>query len=87
MKKLGLILALTVAGATSASAQSIQFRLGPDVDRYDRYDRRDRVIVRERSPVVRFRDVDRTGSVCRETVTYRINKNGQRVKSTIRDCD
>jgi hypothetical protein len=88
MKKLGLALAVTVLAATSASAQSVQFRIGPDVDR------RERVIVRERDRdwderrVIRDRrDVITTGSTCKTTVVYRENERGQRVKRTIRECD
>jgi hypothetical protein len=92
MKKLALALALTVMGAAGASAQGIEFRVGPDADRYERS--RERVIVRDRRDrdwdddrVVRRRDVVTTGSTCRTTVVYRENDRGQRVKRTIRECD
>ena len=96
MKKLGLALALTLIGATAASAQGIELRLGPDADR--RWDRgpRERVIVRERRSwdgdrvVVRrrHRDIDTTGSVgCRTTMVKRENAYGQMVTRRIRECD
>jgi hypothetical protein len=92
MRKLALALALTVMGAAGASAQGIEFRIGPDADRYERS--RERVIVRDRRDrdwdddrVVRRRDVVTTGSTCRTTVVYRENDRGQRVKRTIRECD
>ena len=92
MKKLALALALTVMGAAGASAQGIEFRLGPDADRYERS--RERVIVRDRRDrdwdddrMVRRRDVVTTGSTCRTTVVYRENERGRRVKRTIRECD
>ena len=82
MKKLALALALTVMGAAGASAQGIEFRLGPDADRYERS--RERVIVRDRRDrdwdddrMVRRRDVVTTGSTCRTTVVYRENERGR----------
>jgi hypothetical protein len=93
MKKLGLALALTLVGATAASAQGIQLRIGDDRG-WDRD--RERVIVRERRDrdwddrriIRRHRDVITTGSTgCRTTVVYRENDRGQRVKRTIRECD
>ena len=96
MKKLGLALALSLMGATAASAQGIELRLGPDVDRgWDRPSR-ERVIVRERrgwddDRVVvrrRHRDIDVTGSVgCRTTIVKRQNAYGQTVTRRIRECD
>jgi hypothetical protein len=94
MKKLGLVLALTLMGATAASAQGFEFRLG-DTDRgYDRGSR-ERVIVRDRRDwdedrVVRrrHRDVATTGSVgCRTTVVRREDSRGRMVKRTIRECE
>ena len=93
MKKLGLALALTVLGATAATAEPmIQFRLGDNDRHWDRG--RERVIVREhdrdrdwRDRRVFRRDIVSTGSTCRTTVVYKTNRLGQRVKSTIRDCD
>ena len=80
MKKLGLAVLLTVMGATAASAQGIEFRLG-DTDRgWDRP--RERVIVRRR-----HRDVESTGSVCRTTTVQRENSRGQIVTRRIRECD
>ena len=94
MKKLGLALALTVMGATAASAQGIEFRLG-DTDRgWDRS--RERVIVRERRGDWdddrmmrrRFRNVETTGSIgCRTTVVRRMDSHGRMVKRTIRECE
>ena len=94
MKKLGLALALTLMGATAASAQGIEFRLG-DTDRgWDRP--RERVIVRERRDwdgdrvVTRrgYRDVTTTGSVgCRTTIVRRENAYGQMVTKRIKECD
>ena len=81
-------------GATAASAQGIEFRLG---DRDRGFDRpRERVIVRERrgwddnGVVVRrgHRDVVTTGSVgCRTTIVKRENAYGQMVTKRIRECD
>jgi hypothetical protein len=90
MKKLGLALALTLMGATAASA--LELRIGDDRG-WDRG--RDRVIVRERDRdwdrprlIRRHRDVVTTGSVdCHTTVVYRRNDRGVRVKRTIRECD
>ena len=94
MKKLGLAVLLTVMGATAASAQGIEFRLG-DTDRgWDRP--RERVIVRDRryepeERVVirrRHRDVEATGSVrCRTTIVRRENSRGEMVTRRIRECD
>ena len=96
MKKLGLALALTVLGATAASAQGIELRLG-DTDRgWDRGPR-ERVIVRDRRDyepeervVVRrrHREVEATGSLgCRTTTVQRENSRGQIVTRRIRECD
>jgi hypothetical protein len=98
MKKLGLALALTVLGATAASAQpTIQFRLGDNDRNWDRG--RERVIVRDRDDWrdrrddwrgrrSYRRDIVSTGSVdCRTTVVYKTNDFGRRVKTTIRRCD
>lgn len=93
MKKLGLALALTVMGATAASAQSMEFRLG-DTDRgWDRS--RERVIVRDRRDwdedrVVRrrHRDVVTTGSIgCRTTILRREDSRGRMVTRKIRECE
>ena len=93
MKKLGLAVVLTVMGATAASAQSLEFRLG-DTDRgWDRS--RERVITRDRrdwdgdrSMRRRFREVESTGSVdCRTTIVRREDSRGRMVKRTIRECD
>lgn len=92
MKKLALALALTVIGTAGASAQGIEFRLGPDVDRSSR----ERVIVRERrggdwdedrSVRRRVREVESTGTVCRTTTVRRENARGQMVTQRIRECD
>jgi hypothetical protein len=94
MKKLGLALALTLMGATAASAQ-IQLQLGSEPDRgWDRAPR-ERVIVRERrggdfdeGRTVRRREIDTTGSVgCRTTTVRRENDRGQMVTQRIRECD
>ena len=94
MKKLGLALALTVLGATAAAAEPmIQFRLGDNDRHWDRG--RERVIVREHDRDRDWRDrrdwrhrgVFASGSTCRTTIVYKTNRLGQRVKSTIRDCD
>ena len=84
MKKLGLALALTLMGATAASADpTIQFRLGGD---------RPGVVVRDhdrdwdRRHYIR-RDVVTTGSVCETKIIYSRNSRGDRVKRTIRECD
>ena len=95
MKKLGFVLALSLMGATAASAQGIQLQLGSDPDRgWDRAPR-ERVIVRERrggdwdeGRSVRRREIDTTGSVgCRTTVVRRENDRGQMVTRRIRECD
>ena len=95
MKKLGLALALTVMGATAASAQGIEFRLGNPDSGWDRP--RERVIVRERRGYGdedrvtvrrRYRDVDATGSLgCRTTIVRRENAYGRMVTRRIRECD
>jgi hypothetical protein len=94
MKKLGFVLALSLMGATAASAQGIQLQLGSDADRgFDRAPR-ERVIVRERrggdwdeGRAVRRR-VETTGSVgCRTTTVRRENDRGQMVTQRIRECD
>ncbi len=91
MKKLALAMALTVMGAAGASAQGIQFRIGPDADRYDR-DSRERVIVRERrdrdwNDRRRVREIETTGNVCRTVVERERNARGQMVTRRIRECD
>jgi hypothetical protein len=82
-------------GAAGASAQGIEFRIGPDADRgYDRGSR-ERVIVRERrgrdwdeDRVTRRRVIESTGSVgCRTTTVRRENARGQMVTQRIRECD
>jgi hypothetical protein len=93
MKKLGLALALTVMGATAASAQGVEFRLGGTDRGWDRS--RERVIVRDRRDwdgdrgMRRgVREVDSTGSVgCRTTIVRREDSRGRMVKRTIRECD
>ena len=93
MKKLGLAAALTVMGATAASAQSMEFRLG-DTDRgWDRGSR-ERVIVRERrgdwddDRRMRRRDVVTTGSIgCRTTIVRREDSRGRLVTRKIRECE
>ena len=96
MKKLSLALALTLMGATAASAQGVEFRFG-DTDRgWDRGSR-ERVIVRERRGDWdndrmmrrRSRSVETTGSVgaCRTTIVRREDSRGRMVKRTIRECD
>ena len=96
MKKLGLALVLTVMGATAASAQGIELRLGPDADRgWDRS--RERVIVRERrgyepgERVIvrrRGREIESTGSLgCRTTTVQREDARGRIVTRKIRECD
>lgn len=97
MKKLGLAIILTVMGAAGASAQGVEFRIGPDADRgWDRGSR-ERVIVRDRdrrdrdedrSVRRRGREVETTGTVgCRTTTVRRENDRGQMVTQRIRDCD
>ena len=97
MKKIGLAFVLTVVGATAASAQGIELRLGPDADRgWDRGPR-ERVIVRERRAYEpeervivrrRAREVEATGSVgCRTTIVRRENARGQIVTRRIRECE
>ena len=94
MKKLGFVLALSLMGATAASAQGIQLQLGSDPDRgWDRAPR-ERVIVRERRGGDWDEDrggrrrVETTGSVgCRTTTVRRENDRGQMVTRRIRDCD
>lgn len=95
MKKLGLALALTVMGATAASAQEFRLNLGGGSD-WDRGSR-ERVIVRERrggdwdedrGMRRRHRNVETTGSVgCRTTIVRREDSRGRMVKRTIRECD
>ncbi len=83
MRKLGLALALTIMGATAASAQGIEFRLGNPDRSWDAP--RERVIVRDRR---RYRDVDTTGSVgCRTTIVKRRNAYGEMVTRRIRECE
>ncbi len=95
MKKLGIIIALALAGATAASAQS--FNVGPrgigvDVDGPDRRlesrerrrtdDREERVLSR------REREVRATGGVgCRTTIVRRENRFGKMTSERIRECD
>ena len=95
MKKLGLALFLSLIGATAASAQGFEFRLG-DTDRgWDRGSR-ERVIVRERRGDWdddrmmrrRYRNVETTGSIgCRTTIVRRENAYGRMVTRKIRECD
>ena len=95
MKKLGLAVVLIAMGATAASAQSLEFRLG-DTDRgWDRGSR-ERVIVRERRGDWdddrmmrrRFRNVETTGSIgCRTTTIRREDSRGRMVTRRIRECD
>ena len=97
MKKLGLALALTLMGATTASSQEFRLNLGGDSDRgWDRGSR-ERVIVRERRGSDwdedrvarrRYRNVETTGSIgCRTTIVRREDSRGRMVKRTIRECD
>ena len=91
MKKLAFAMALTVMGTAGASAQAIQFRVGPDVDRYDRAPR-EQVIVRERrdrdwNDRRRVREIETTGNVCRTVVEKERNARGQMVTRRIRECD
>jgi hypothetical protein len=84
MKKLLLTLALT-ASATVASAQGIEFRVGPGAER-------ERTILRERRPVdeevvVRRRQRDVTGSTCRTVTIREEDDDGNRVTRRIRKCD
>jgi hypothetical protein len=95
MKRLGLVVAITLIGTTAASAQSIDIGprgIGVDVDGSDRRierrerrwdgDREDSVIIR------RDRDVRTTGSVrCRTTIVRRENRFGEVVTRRIRECD
>jgi hypothetical protein len=95
MKKLCLALALTVVGATAASAQGIQLRLGDSDRGWDQP--RERVIVRERRGGDwdedrvrrgRYREVESTGSTgCRTVFVRRENARGQVVRQRIRECD
>jgi hypothetical protein len=95
MKKLGLVLAVTVMGATAASAQNIQFRLGDSDRGWDQP--RERVIVRERrggdwdedrTVRHRYREVETTGSTgCRTIFVRRENARGEMVRQRIRECD
>jgi hypothetical protein len=95
MKKLGLALALTLIGATAASAQGIELRLGDSDRGWDRGSR-ERVIVRERrgdwdddrGMRRRHRDVVTTGSIgCRTTIVRREDSRGRMVTRKIRECD
>ena len=95
MKKLGLAAVLVAIGATAASAQGVEFRLGDSDRGWDRGSR-ERVIVRERRGDWdddrmmrrRFRNVETTGSIgCRTTVVRRMDSHGRMVKRTIRECE
>jgi hypothetical protein len=96
MKKLGFVIAMTMLGATAASAQGIQLQLGPDRDRgWDDNRREERVITRERGDRDfdrdrgrRGRDVLSTGSTgCRTTIVKREDDRGRMVTRRIRECD
>ncbi len=95
MKKLGLAFLLTVMATAGASAQGVEFRIGPDADRSWDRGSRERVIVRERrgrdwdeDRRVRRREVETTGTVgCRTTTVRRENRRGEMVTQRIRECD
>lgn len=94
MRQIALAFAATLAFAAPALAQSVTIRSddGPrvivrDHDRHDRMRMRDwqrghdRVVVRKR-----YRDIDRTGSVCKVTTVRRTNADGDTVVRRIRRC-
>jgi hypothetical protein len=94
MRQLAIVLAATLAFSAPAFAQTVTIR--PDSDSRivvrdrDRHDHmrmrdwqrgRDRVVVRKR-----YRDIDRTGSVCKVTTVRRTNADGDTVVRRIRRC-
>lgn len=94
MRQLALALAATLAFSAPVLAQSVTIR--PNGDRiivrdYDRGERmrmrdwqrgHDRVVVRKR-----YRDIDRTGTVCRVTTVRRTDADGDTVVRRIRRCN